>query len=50
MRHLQHLKVLETPTASCNDTWSGVISESQICIGTGDTGSCQVKKCCNYIL
>ena len=44
MRHLQHLKVLETPTASCNDTWSGVISESQICIGTGDTGSCQVKK------
>ena len=41
--YLQHLQTTITPTASCNASWEGVISETNICIGDGDVGACQVK-------
>nr|XP_034325153.1 chymotrypsinogen A-like isoform X1 [Crassostrea gigas] len=38
---LRHLRVLITPSVTCNSSWDGVITNNQICVGQGDTGACR---------
>ncbi|KAJ8302452.1 hypothetical protein KUTeg_018848, partial [Tegillarca granosa] len=40
-RYLQHMQITITPVEQCNASWSGVISDSNICVGSGQEGACQ---------
>ncbi|XP_061168955.1 chymotrypsinogen A-like [Saccostrea echinata] len=38
---LRHLRIPITSTLTCNSSWDGVITDKQLCIGSGDTGACR---------
>ncbi|XP_062581406.1 chymotrypsinogen 2-like [Saccostrea cucullata] len=38
---LRHLRIPITSSMTCNSSWDGVITDKQLCIGTGDTGACR---------
>ncbi|KAK3098242.1 hypothetical protein FSP39_017537 [Pinctada imbricata] len=39
--YLRHLQIEITSLNSCNTSWNGVITNKQICLGTGTEGACQ---------